>query len=121
MLWWNEAIKSPGMVLGSWLANCSGTEMPVGSTFPTSLLCLPQLHRAAGKDRRLSPVIRPSNECQFAVEFHSLIPLILGLSWILESLCHISAFALFLRNAEAQSGAVVAVFTVPKHLSMVRF
>lgn len=54
------------------------------------------------------------------MEFHSLIALILGLSWILESLCHVSAFALFLRNA-VRFGAVVAVFTVLKHLSVVRF
>lgn len=55
------------------------------------------------------------------MEFHLLIPLILGLSWIFVSLHHISAFALFLRDAEVQSGAVVAVFTVPKHLSIVSF
>lgn len=45
----------------------------------------------------------------------------LGLSWISESTCHGSAFALFLRNAEVQFEAVVAVFTVPKCLCVVSF
>lgn len=63
MLRWDEAVKSPGMVLGSWLENCSGTEMPVGSNFLISLFCLPRLHKAAGKDRWLSAVVWPSSEC----------------------------------------------------------
>ena len=106
MRWWDEAVKSPEMVLVSWLESCSGTEIS-----STSLLCLPQLHKV--KDRRLSSVTWPSNEC--SVEFHLLIAFILGLSWIFVSLCHVSTFALFLRNAEVQCGAAVAVFTVPKH------
>lgn len=62
MLWWDEAIKSPGIVLGSWLETRSGTEKPVGLTFPMSLLCLPWLHKAAGKGRWLSAVMWAGNE-----------------------------------------------------------
>lgn len=46
VLWWDEAVKCPGVVLGSWLEHCSDAEVPVGWTFPTSLLWLPWPARA---------------------------------------------------------------------------
>lgn len=58
----------------------------------------PPLAPIASKDRQLSTVNWPSNECGFSVEFHLLVPLTPSLSWILESLYHVSAIALFVRN-----------------------
>lgn len=58
----------------------------------------PPLAPMASKGRQLSSLKWPSSECGFSVEFHLLVPLTLSLSWILESLYHISAIALFVRN-----------------------
>lgn len=54
----------------------------------------------ASKNRQLSTVKWPSHQCGFSLEFYLLVPLSPSLSWILESLDHISAIALFVRNEE---------------------
>lgn len=54
----------------------------------------------ASKNRQLSTVKWPSNECGFSLEFYLFLPLSPSVSWILESLYHISAIALFVRHEE---------------------
>lgn len=92
VLWWDEALEAPGMVLGSWLEHCSGAEVPVGRAFPTILLWLPQPARTGSCLLLSGPAMSVDFQWSFTCATYP------SLSWILESLYHISAIALFVRN-----------------------
>lgn len=80
------------MVLGSWLEPCPRAEVAVGWSFPTSLLWLPWPARTGTCLLLNGPAVSVDFQWSFTCTTYP------SLSWILESLYHISALVLFVRN-----------------------